>query len=163
MVNKRIAIILKEWLFFIVSSKLISYTLHGGYEKFVGLPSSGACDVALPPVVPQHSGQLLPFKEAITGPGHLKNYADAGLFFSRSFRVGWGADWMLANVGVSLSEPNCTKGPVSVSLESLGITSFGTPENNQLDCLEMWLEDYLVNIILTSQKLLLYYLSHNVP
>jgi hypothetical protein len=64
---------------------------------------------------------------------------------------------MLANVGASLSEPSFTKGPVTVALESLGITSFGTTDNNQLDCLEMWLEDYLVNIFqVFSEQLFLF-------
>jgi len=129
----------------LVPSKLTSYTLNGGYEKFVGLKSSGVCDVNLPPVVPHHSGHLLPFKEAIVGPDHLKDYADAGLFHSRSFRVGWGSDWTIANIGNSLSRSGYSKGPVTVCLESIGVTSYGMPERKQLDCLEMWLEDYLVS------------------
>ena len=86
------------------ATKLARYTLQGGYDKYVALPTqSSAADTLKPPVAPVHSGRLLPFSEAILGSERLRHLADAGLFMSRSFRVGWSVDWMLANVGNSLS------------------------------------------------------------
>ena len=86
------------------STKLTRYTLQGGYDKYVALPASqGSTDTFKPPVATQFAGRLLPFTEAILGPERLHHFADASLFMSRSFRVGWGVDWTVANVGNSLS------------------------------------------------------------
>lgn len=84
------------------ASKLARYTLQGGYDKYVALPTQAAADTLKAPIAPMHSGRLLPFSEAILGPERLRHLGDAGLFMSRSFRVGWSVDWTLANVGNSL-------------------------------------------------------------
>jgi nuclear pore complex protein Nup98-Nup96 len=85
------------------STKLSRYTLQGGYDKYVALSTQGVADTVKPPVVPQHVGRLLPFSEAILGPERMHCFADAGLFMGRTFHVGWGVDWSLANIGNSLS------------------------------------------------------------
>jgi hypothetical protein len=55
---------------------------------------------------------MLPFSEAILGPDRLRHFADAGLFMSRSFRLGWGVDWTLANAGNSLSSASLLVGSI---------------------------------------------------
>jgi hypothetical protein len=114
-----------------VGTKLTRYTLQGGYDKYVALPSQGSADTIKPPVTPQHAGRLLPFSEAILGPERLHHFADAGLFVSRAFRVGWGVDWSLANVGSSLCNAALLVS-LSFSVASCGHTVSVRFENRKL-------------------------------
>lgn len=94
---------------------------HAGPES--PWPSLGP-SILLPPPVPEVTlktvgarrlGGPVPLKNSITqGKGRL--LMDSALYMGRSFRVGWGPNWMLVHCGDSLSTEPDSKGQTTDSM-----------------------------------------------
>ena len=127
------------------SKKLPRYSLQSGYDKYVSLPTSGQASNQKfnrqKVVKPHHVDTLLPLNESIMNPSNIKQLADYGLFMSRSFRVGWSNQWILANPGKSVKAGDIEqKGPTEVIIEQQATSSYGVVDQEQLNSLEAWLE-----------------------
>ena len=57
-----------------------AYTLQGGYDKFVTLPTGPSTDQKPKTIVPRHAGRglLVPLQESFMKEAFLRNFADAG-------------------------------------------------------------------------------------
>ena len=120
------------------------YTLQGGYEKQVSLPSSTEAEEQLLTIVPKHTGHVLPLQESMLNPTNLKLIGDSALFMSRHFRTNFGPFWTLSNPGDNLKK--IKEAATDVLLEKVN-----TLETDQqvLDSFESWLEVHLENCVLS--------------
>ena len=67
-----------------------AYTLQGGYDKYVTLPTAPSKDQRPRTIVPRHTkGLRVPLGESLMKGEFMKNFADAGTFH----RVGFFSSW----------------------------------------------------------------------
>jgi len=125
-------------------SKLPTYNLQAGYDRFLQLQSSGPSDK--PQIfVPQHFHDTGPLSSSHLA-GRQSQLADTGLYINASFRVGFGNNWVIASSGGSLDPMNLEKKlSCDVSIEQLSITSCGAVDKDQVASIEDWLEVSLEN------------------
>ena len=120
------------------TGKLASYSLQGGYEKWVSLPSGNKkpTDHQFTVFIPQHLDTELKLSNSLLGPPSCPSslpLADLGLTMGKRTRAGWGRGWSLVSVG---EEAGGVLG--SVSVRRLGQTSCGEMEPAQVRSLEDW-------------------------
>ena len=115
--------------------QLASYSLQGGYERFVPLATGGAGEAGTV-VVPRYQDAELPLDRSLLADkwGRL---GDAGLVMSKAGRVGWGNCWDLVTVGPGLGDlrDSCLG---DVSFSSLTNTTCGSVDSSQVSSLDQW-------------------------
>ena len=123
---------------------IFRYTLQGGYEKQVSLPSSNDAEEQLLTIVPKHTGHVLPLQESMLNPINLKLIGDSALFMSRHFRTNFGPFWTLSNPGDNIKK--IKEAATDVLLESVHTLDL---TQQVLDSFESWLEVHLENCVLS--------------
>ena len=116
------------------SRPLASYSLQGGYDRFVPLATSDGSEAGAV-VVPRYQHAELPLERSLLAErwGRL---ADCGLARSKAARPGWGRAWHIVSVGPGLGAAGACLGDISVS--SLHNVTCGRPDSLQLESLEQW-------------------------
>ena len=124
------------------TSKLASYSLQGGYDKWVSLPGGARRPSdQLTVFVPQHLDTELDLAHSFlgrAGRGARTVVADAGLVAGKSSRAGWGRGWSL--VGVAEGGAGAGRCLGSVTFSSLGNTTAGELDPAQADSLRQWFQ-----------------------
>lgn len=128
-------------------SRLPTYSLQAGYDKFVSLPATGAGERAQC-VVPRHGDHLRPLEESLFR-GRLTLLADSGLSQGRRFRPGWAGNWQLAHCGAPFDPLAGGSRTALVHLERLETSSFGRVTDEQVVSIEHWLQVALDNAEVT--------------
>jgi len=115
--------------------QLASYSLQGGYERFVPLATGGAGEPGAV-VVPRYQDAELPLDRSLLA-GKWGRLGDAGLVMSKAGRVGWGNCWDLVSVGPGLgdSKDSCLG---DVSFSTLINTTCGSVDSSQVSSLDQW-------------------------
>ena len=116
------------------TGKIASYSLQGGYEKWVSLPSGRAKQGDQFTVfIPQHLDTELKLSNSYLSSARSLPLADLGLTMGKRTRAGWGRGWSLVSAGEGA-------GGVlgSVSVTRLGQTSCGEMDPAQVRSLEDW-------------------------
>ena len=115
--------------------QLASYSLQGGYERFVPLATGGAGESGTV-VVPRYQDAELPLDRSLLA-GKWGRLGDAGLVMGKAGRVGWGNCWDLVTVGPGLgdSRDSCLG---DVSFSTLTNTTCGPVDSSQVSSLEQW-------------------------
>ena len=93
------------------TAKLASYTLQGGYDKFVTLPGlEGKTSDQHTVFVPQHVDTELTLGTSLLG-GKVKGVlGDMGLKMGKTSRAGWGVGWDLVSAGQGVSQKEQSAG-----------------------------------------------------
>ena len=115
--------------------QLASYSLQGGYDRFVPLATAGAGESGTV-VVPRYQDAELPLNRSLLA-GKWGSLGDAGLVMSKAGRVGWGNCWDLVTVGPGLgdSRDSCLG---DVSFSTLTNTTCGSVDSSQVSSLDQW-------------------------
>ena len=87
------------------TAKLASYSLQGGYDKFVTLPGlQGRATDQHTVFLPQHVDTELNFATSFLGGRVRGLVGDMGLQVGKSSRVGWGTRWDIVSVGQGVTQ-----------------------------------------------------------
>ena len=115
--------------------QLASYSLQGGYERFVPLATGGSGEPGTV-VVPRYQDAELPLDRSLLA-GKWGRLGDAGLVMSKAGRVGWGNCWDLVSVGAGLGDlkDSCLG---DVSFSTLTNTTCGSVDSSQVSSLDQW-------------------------
>ena len=115
------------------TGKIPSYSLQGGYDKWVSLPSQGKkSSDQFTVFIPQHLDTELNLSNSFLSSQISLPLADLGLMMGKSSRAGWGRGWSL----VSAQEGGKCLG--SVTMSRLDQTSCGPMDSAQARSLEEW-------------------------
>ena len=117
------------------TSKLASYSLHGGYDKWVSLPGqSRKPSDQMTVFVPQHVDTELSLEHSVLGRAPRFTAADMGLTINKSSRAGWGRHWSLVSVG----DTGRVLGNVTFS--GLEQSTAGDMDSSQVESLRSWFQ-----------------------
>ena len=131
------------------AKKCPRYTLQGGYDQYVTLPTAPTGTDQRPKVIVPRHLRPAPLHASLLNPSRLKHVADAGFFMSRRFRVGWGSHGLYAHAGASALDVD--RDPYSVVIEQRTAEGPGT-ETEQIQSLEAWLEVSLENAVCVAEE-----------
>ena len=117
-------------------SKLASYSLQGGYDKWVTLPGhnkrQGSSD-QWTVFVSQHVDTELDLSHSYLGHNTGRPVIlDMGLTMSKSSRAGWSKHWDLVSAGGGVGAVTPSKCFGNVSFSSLSQTSCGDMDHDQV-------------------------------
>ncbi len=120
------------------TSKLASYSLHGGYDKWVSLPGqSRKPSDQMTVFVPQHVDTELSLEHSVLGRPPQFTMADIGLTINKGSRAGWSRNWDLVSVGdTRLASGGRVLGNVTFS--GLEQSTTGDMGSSQVESLRSW-------------------------
>ena len=122
------------------TSKLASYSLHGGYDKWVSLPGqTRKPSDQMTVFVPQHVDTELNLEHSVLGRAPRFAMADMGLTINKSSRAGWGRNWDLVSVGDTRT---AFGGRVlgNVTFSGLEQSTAGDMDSSQVESLRGWFQ-----------------------
>lgn len=126
------------------TSKIASYSLQGGYDKWVSLPGQNKKPSDQWTVfVSQHVDTELDLANSYLSRGGGRNMMlDMGLTMGKASRAGWGRQWDLVTAGDGVGQLSGTAGKCfgNVSLSRLEQTTCGDMDRDQVDSLREWFQ-----------------------
>ena len=136
------------------TSKLASYSLQGGYDKWISLPGQARKQSDQMTVfVPQHVDTELDIKNSFLSKSGRFVVMDAGLAGNKRSRVGWSNDVDILSVGDSVSgimRPGRCLGNITMS--SVNSTTCGEMDLTQIDSLREWFQVALDNSVMLNEN-----------